>query len=171
MRQRDGAPSPARISVTLPSPQRRAGNRGDTADCCPEPGRCPAGEQSQEELLAPCPQHRTTSRERELNQGHGPLPGPLGNESHLDAEGSLLRDLTLLECGSGGSAVTQRRREWQPTPVFLPGEFHRQRSPAGYSLWGHQESDTTERLTHAQFCKRRNLWDLPGTGLSPYPLL
>ena len=25
------------------------------------------------------------------------------------------------------------RREWQPTPVFLPGEFHGQRSLAGYS--------------------------------------
>ena len=39
------------------------------------------------------------------------------------------------------------RREWQPTPVFLPGEFHRQRSLAGYSPWGHKESDTTEWLT------------------------
>ena len=28
------------------------------------------------------------------------------------------------------------RREWQPTPVFLPGEFHGQRRLAGYSLWG-----------------------------------
>ena len=36
------------------------------------------------------------------------------------------------------------RRAWQPTPVFLPGEFHGQRSLAGYSLWGHKESDTTE---------------------------
>ena len=26
------------------------------------------------------------------------------------------------------------RRKWQPTPVFLPGEFHGQRSLAGYSL-------------------------------------
>ena len=26
------------------------------------------------------------------------------------------------------------RKKWQPTPVFLPGEFHRQRSLAGYSL-------------------------------------
>ena len=34
------------------------------------------------------------------------------------------------------------RREWQPTPVFLPGEFHGQRSP-----WGHKELDTTEWLT------------------------
>ena len=36
--------------------------------------------------------------------------------------------------------------EWQPTPVFLPGEFHGQRSLAGYSPWGHKESDRTERL-------------------------
>ena len=27
------------------------------------------------------------------------------------------------------------RREWQPTPVFLTGEFHGQRSLAGYSPW------------------------------------
>ena len=39
------------------------------------------------------------------------------------------------------------RRAWQPTPVFLPGEFHGQRSLAGYSPWSRQESDTTERLT------------------------
>ena len=38
------------------------------------------------------------------------------------------------------------RREWQPTPVFLPGEFHRQRSLAGYSSWGRKELDTTEQL-------------------------
>ena len=36
------------------------------------------------------------------------------------------------------------RRSWQPTPVFLPRESHRQRSLAGYSLWGLQESDTTQ---------------------------
>ena len=32
------------------------------------------------------------------------------------------------------------RREWLPTLVFLPGEFHRQRSLAGYSLWGHKRA-------------------------------
>ena len=36
------------------------------------------------------------------------------------------------------------RREWLPIPVFLPGEFHGQRSLAGYSPWGCKESDTTE---------------------------
>ena len=40
------------------------------------------------------------------------------------------------------------RGEGLPTPVFLPGEFHGQRSLVGYSPWGRNESDTTERLTH-----------------------
>ena len=39
------------------------------------------------------------------------------------------------------------RREWQPTPVILSGEFCGQRSLAGYSPWGQKESDTTEQLT------------------------
>ena len=39
------------------------------------------------------------------------------------------------------------RRKWQPTPVFLPGEFHGQRSLVGYSPWGHKESDITEWLS------------------------
>ena len=38
-------------------------------------------------------------------------------------------------------------RKWQPTPVFLPGESHGQRTLASYSPWGHKESDTTERIT------------------------
>ena len=37
-------------------------------------------------------------------------------------------------------------REWQPTPVFLPGKFHGERSLVGYSSWGHKESDTIEML-------------------------
>ena len=35
-------------------------------------------------------------------------------------------------------------RPWQPTLVFLPGEFHGQKSLAGYSSWGHKELDMTE---------------------------
>ena len=33
------------------------------------------------------------------------------------------------------------RRKWQPTPAFLPGEFHGQRSLVGYSPWGHKKLD------------------------------
>ena len=39
-------------------------------------------------------------------------------------------------------------RAWQPTPVFLPGEFHGQRSLEGYSPWGHTELNTTEVTQH-----------------------
>ena len=42
------------------------------------------------------------------------------------------------------------RSKRQSTPVFLPGKSHGQRSLAGYSPWGHNESDTTEQL-HFQF--------------------
>ena len=38
------------------------------------------------------------------------------------------------------------RREWVPTPVFLPGESHGRKSLEGYSPWGHRELDTTEQL-------------------------
>ena len=38
------------------------------------------------------------------------------------------------------------RRKWQPTPVLLPGKSHGRRSLLGYSPWGCEESDTTERL-------------------------
>ena len=36
----------------------------------------------------------------------------------------------------------------QPTPVFLPGESHGERSLVGYSPWGRTELDTNEWLTH-----------------------
>ena len=39
------------------------------------------------------------------------------------------------------------RRKWQPTPVFLPGEFRGQRSLEGYSPWDCKELDMTEN-TH-----------------------
>ena len=44
------------------------------------------------------------------------------------------------------------RREWQRTPVFLPGNSHRQRS-----LFGRIESDTTEQLTHTQHCQNEEI--------------
>ena len=41
------------------------------------------------------------------------------------------------------------RRARQPTPVFFPGESHRQKSLAVYSPWGHKELDKTEATSHA----------------------
>ena len=41
------------------------------------------------------------------------------------------------------------RRAWQPTPVFLPGESHGQRSLEGYSPQGRTELDMTQVTSHA----------------------
>ena len=42
------------------------------------------------------------------------------------------------------------RKAWQPTPVFLPGESHEQRTLAGFGPWVHKESDTTEVNEHTR---------------------
>ena len=47
---------------------------------------------------------------------------------------------------NGLPSQLSRRRQWQPTPVLLPGKSHGWRSLVGYSPWGCEESDTTERL-------------------------
>ena len=54
--------------------------------------------------------------------------------------------------GDAGSILRSERspwkRKWQPTPVFLPGKFHEQRSLVGYSPWGPKELDMTEQLNN-----------------------
>ena len=47
----------------------------------------------------------------------------------------------------GSIRKISQRREWQPTPVFLPGESHGQRSLVGYSRWGCKALVVTEWLT------------------------
>ena len=61
-------------------------------------------------------------------------------EKNLPASGGDKTDAGWIP----GSRKFPWRRAWQPTPVFLPGESHGQRSLAGYSLWGQKESDMTE---------------------------
>ena len=64
---------------------------------------------------------------------------PGGSDSKASAYSA--RDL-----GSISGSEIPWRRKWQPTPVFLPGKSHGQRSLVDYSPWGHKESDTTEWL-------------------------
>ena len=79
--------------------------------------------------------------------------------------------------GSGRSG----EREWQPTPLFLPGKSHVQRGLAGYSPWGQKASDTTQRLINSYDGKLSELkmfvthscpplcdpmdWSLPGSSV------
>ena len=63
-----------------------------------------------------------------------------------------------------------QRRQWQPTPVLLPGKSHGRRSLVGCIPWGSEELDRTERLhfhalekemaTHSSVLA----WRIPGTG-------
>ena len=62
---------------------------------------------------------------------------------NLPANAGAARDIGLIP----GSGQIPWRRKRQPTPVFLPGKSHAQRSLADYSPGGHKESDTTERLS------------------------
>ena len=49
-----------------------------------------------------------------------------------------------IEATLNPSNQATRRRQWQPTPVLLPGKSQGQRSLVGCHLWGRTESDTTE---------------------------
>ena len=65
----------------------------------------------------------------------------------LDGTFLVVHWLRLHAANAGGTALITAQgnsRAWQPTPVFLPGESHRQRSLAGYSPWDHKESNRTE---------------------------
>ena len=59
--------------------------------------------------------------------------------------GSAVKNLQCRRCGFDPRVgkISWRMKQ-QPTPVFLPGESHGQRSLGGYSPWGCQELDTTE---------------------------
>ena len=71
----------------------------------------------------------------------GQEEGPL-----LFCYGTLLASKKFMAIG--GLLEGPWRREWLPTPVFLPGEFNGQGSLVGYSPWGCKESDMIELLTH-----------------------
>ena len=53
------------------------------------------------------------------------------------------------------------RRAWQPTPVFLPGESHGQRSWTGYSPWGHKESHNWAPTRTKAMYLTRQVWPSP----------
>ena len=57
----------------------------------------------------------------------------LGQEDLLEKEMATYSNIPL-------------RRKWHPTPVFLPGKSHEQRSLVVCSPWGREELDMTERL-------------------------
>ena len=78
------------------------------------------------------------------------VKNPPANAGHIKDEGSSPES----ERPPGGG-------QWQPTPLFLAGESHGQRSLADYSPWGCKGSDTTELLSmHIQIKRWSFKWTL-----------
>ena len=65
-----------------------------------------------------------------------PTPVSLGFPGGSDGKESA--------CNAEDLGLISWRREQLTTPVLWPGEFHGERSLAGYSPWGRKELDTTE---------------------------
>ena len=81
---------------------------------------------------------------RQEYQSGVPLPSPL---YHLLSCKTLEEIVCLLLFFKPQQVYLPWRRKWQPTPIFLPGESHGQKSVAGHSLQV-SESDTTEATQH-----------------------
>ena len=62
-------------------------------------------------------------------------------------------------------------KEWQPTPVFLPGESQGRGSPVGCHLWGRTESDMTEATKQQQQQRWGNWGTVKLCNLLKIPLL
>ena len=81
-----------------------------------------------------------------------------GNDGQSFPDGIVVKNLPA-SAGYAGRRLDPwfRKILWsrkrRPTTVFLTGRFYGQRSLAGYSPWGHKESDRTERVTLTFFGK------------------
>ena len=62
--------------------------------------------------------------------------------------GSMVKNLPE-NAGDAGfwARKSPLKRQWQPTPVFLPGKFHGQRNLTGYSPWGCKRRTTLSEQT------------------------
>ena len=97
-----------------------------------------------------------TSFNVETRQLTGTTSNQLEAVSHHELKSAggwrVRRNNNACNAGEPGSIprLIPWRRKRQPTPVFLPGESHGQRSLVGYTPWGLKESVTTEQLTQQQ---------------------
>ena len=90
-------------------------------------------------------------QQREIKCGQiGGVVGKISTELSPPSRGSNNKSICL-QCRRPGFnpwvGKIPWRWKWQPTPVFLPGKSHGQRSLAGYSPWGRKESNTTSDFT------------------------
>ena len=73
-------------------------------------------------------------------------------EKNPPANAGDARDTGLIP----GSGRSPGERKWQPTPVFLPGKFHGQRSLLDYHPWGHKRVRHDWVTKHTCTCQKIN---------------
>ena len=85
--------------------------------------------------------------------------------------GPMVKKSTSANVGNAGLILgggkTPWRRKWQPTPVFLTGKFHGQRSLVGYSPRGRKESDMAEWVNTCGESRFLWGWHILGTAGGP----
>ena len=85
---------------------------------------------------------------------------------NLPADAGDAGDVGLIS----GSGRSPGARKLHPTPIFLPGKFHGQRSLEGFSPWGCKESHMTEHtLTHTRL-RKRNYFEHSRQRVPGFPL-
>ena len=79
-----------------------------------------------------------------------------------DLKNSLYLSLLPISFEFACICPVEQRRQWQPTPVLLPGKSHGWRSLVGCSPWGHKKSDTywATSLPLFTFMHWRRKWQL-----------
>ena len=146
-------PSVGGAGVHWPLESSHCPQRGGEAESSPRPGR-----------WIPCAHGAAGITQTGEEGQHGALLSPLPTHSWLlvpecfgPVEINLLACLSLVSQMVKNSPAMQERpklnlwfgkipwrREWQPTPVFLPGKSRELRSLVGYSPWSRRQSDMTE---------------------------
>ena len=96
------------------------------------------------------PQTLCTTENIYLEKAMAPHSSTLAWKIPWTEEPARLQSMRLLRVGHDWATslllftFMQWRRQWQPTPVFLPGESQGRWSLVGYRLWGRTESDMTD---------------------------
>ena len=128
---------PAAHPPPPPSQARHLKNLSVSGSVLQETEDVLTGQQRQEQT-SPLPP-RPSNRREPLTSG---APGRA--RSFLSSVQSLSRVRLFATPRIAARQASLRRRQWHPTPVFLPGESQGWRSLVGCRLWGRTESDTTE---------------------------
>ena len=160
-RHRRGQPPPGGRSIWVPPRAAVPTLIGNNRALCETPFPSPCLWEPAH--LFHCGQKELKYRTVKKDEGGLPLPSIHASQAILGAKNlpANAGDIKKYEFNPWVRKIPWRRKR-QPTPVFLPGKYHGQRSLVGYRPWGRKELDMTERLS---------VWMHNANGLQEAPYL